>query len=172
MQPNKIRLAGIEYDSIVDGPGLRMTIFVQGCPHRCKGCHNPDTHNFSGGVEEDLHSVLNLMKDRCNSIDGITLSGGEPFSQAGQCAVLALAAHQLGLNVWCYTGWMYEELLEFSWAHELLKQVDVLVDGRFEVGLRTLDLPFRGSSNQRIIDVEKSLECGCAIRYNYEEGYR
>ena len=163
---NTIRLAGVIPESIVDGPGMRMTIFVQGCPHHCKGCHNPETHDFNGGYTKDVQAIISCMQyDAAHYLDGITISGGEPFYQAEQCAMIARAAQAMGLNVWCYTGFTFEELLKRTEALELLIETDVLVDGRFEIRNRTLDIPFVGSSNQRIIDVKKSLEQGCAIRY-------
>lgn len=160
-----IRLAGIENESIVDGPGMRMTIFVQGCPHHCKGCHNPETHDFDEGEDEKLWRIINTMNDAAKHLDGITISGGEPFCQAGECRVLAWTAHELGKDVWCYSGFTFEELMGRMEAMELLVETDVLVDGRFIEELRTLELPFRGSSNQRLIDVKKSLEAGRAIEY-------
>lgn len=168
LNPDEIRLAGIEMDSIVDGPGLRMTFFVQGCPHHCLGCHNPDTHTFDGGKVEPIHPLIERISQCAydHSIDGITLSGGEPFEQAGACVQLAKAAHENGLNVWCYTGYLYEKLLHMRNCVELLKEVDVLVDGPFEMGKRSLATPFKGSLNQRIIDVQPSLEKGFIIQYD------
>ena len=153
----KLRIAGIADDSIVDGPGLRMTVFVQGCPHHCPGCHNPETHNFDGGMEKDTDEILGMMEEN-PLLDGVTLSGGEPFCQSEACAVLAKAAHEAGLNVWCYTGYTFEELTggKAEWV-ALLKNVDVLVDGRFVLEKRTLECKWRGSSNQRLIDVKRSL---------------
>lgn len=166
--PNEIRLAGIEMDSIVDGPGFRMTFFVQGCPHHCKGCHNPGTHAFDGGRVEPVRPLVEKIFERAqkHEIDGITLSGGEPFEQVDACVRLANAAHTSGLSVWCYTGYLYEELLDKDNCIFLLDQLDVLIDGRFEIDKKSLALPFRGSWNQRIIDVQQSLKKGCAIRYD------
>ena len=159
----KIRIAGLVNDSIVDGPGLRLTVFTQGCPHHCPGCHNPQSHDFSGGELRDTAEILEIMRDNV-LLDGVTLSGGEPFAQPEACAALARAAHEAGLNVWCYTGYTFEELLKgrAEWL-ELLKNVDVLVDGPFVLAQRTLDARFRGSSNQRILDVSQSLKCGEAV---------
>ena len=156
----KIRIAGLVNDSIVDGPGLRLTVFTQGCPHHCPGCHNPQSHDFSGGELRDTKEILEIMRDNI-LLDGVTLSGGEPFAQPEACAEIAKAAHEAGLNVWCYTGYLYEELIKGGpeWP-ELLKNVDVLVDGPFVMSLRTLDARFRGSSNQRILDVPRSLKTG------------
>lgn len=158
-----IRIAGLVNDSIVDGPGFRFTVFTQGCPHACPGCHNPQTHDFSGGKDADTQEII--AKFRKNPLlDGITLSGGEPFCQSEACTELAAAAKESGLNVWAYSGYTFEELLKGKkeWF-ELLQKVDVLVDGRFEMENRTLEAKFRGSKNQRLIDVPKSLEQGIAI---------
>lgn len=141
-----IRIAGIAQDSIVDGEGIRLTIFVQGCPHHCPGCHNPETHDFNGGRDIDTADIIAMM-DANPLLDGVTLSGGEPFCQPEACIEIAAAAHLKGLNVWCYTGYTLEELE----GHPLLDEVDVLVDGRYMEEQRTLELPFRGSRNQRIV---------------------
>ena len=150
----KIRIAGIIQESIVDGPGIRFTVFVQGCPHRCLGCHNPHTHDFQGGEVVDTDDIIVALEKNC-LIDGLTLSGGEPFCQPEACAELARAAQALGLSVWSYTGWTYEQILERANDNELnlLEFIDVLVDGRFEQDLKTLELPWRGSANQRIIEL-------------------
>lgn len=154
----KIRLAGdLQEDSIVDGEGIRTVIWTQGCSHNCKGCHNPETHSFSGGVEVELEEVkirLNKIKNQ----QGITLSGGDPFFQAKACSELAKYAKSLGLDVWAYTGFLYEDLLKNKDMKELLENIDVLVDGRFILEKKSYDVIFRGSTNQRIIDVRKSLK--------------
>lgn len=152
-----IRIAGLVNDSIVDGPGFRFTVFTQGCPHHCPGCHNPQTHDFAAGNDADTEEII--AKFRKNPLlDGITLSGGEPFCQAEACTEIAKAAKESGLNVWCYSGYTFEELVsgKEEWLF-LLQEVDVLVDGRFELENRTLDCRFRGSRNQRLIDVPASL---------------
>lgn len=158
-----MRIAGLANDSIVDGPGLRLTVFTQGCPHHCPGCHNPQSHDFAGGKLCDTGEILEIMHDN-TLLDGITLSGGEPFAQAEACAELARAAHDAGLSVWCYTGYIFEELLQGKpeWL-ELLSNIDVLVDGPFVLSQRTLEAHFRGSSNQRIIDVQQSLRTGKTV---------
>ena len=158
-----MRIAATLQDSIVDGPGLRFTVFVQGCSHRCPGCHNPQTHDPAGGEEQSVEALVARM--RSNPLtDGLTLSGGEPFEQPQACLALANAAHQAGLNVWCYSGYTYEELLAGSPDQQaLLQAVDVLVDGPFLLKERTLSLPFRGSRNQRIIAVPESLQAGQVI---------
>ena len=145
----KIRLASpITQDSIVDGPGLRTVIWTQGCPHRCPGCHNEQTHDLCGGFEasvEDIKETIAGLKLQ----KGITISGGEPFLQSEQCAEIAEFAKSKGLDVWCYTGFTYEQLQESGKHEKLLKNIDVLVDGPFIQDQKSLDLYFRGSKNQR-----------------------
>lgn len=154
----KIRLAAhLQSDSIVDGIGIRTVIWTQGCPHNCKGCHNMSTHDFKSGIVFDIDE----LKEELLTIkgqDGITLSGGEPFSQPLECLELAKFAHSIDLTVWAYSGFVFEDILKSKKQLELLKEIDILVDGKFEVDLASLDLLFKGSSNQRVIDVKKSLE--------------
>lgn len=157
----KLRLYGEVNDSIVDGPGMRYGVFVQGCFHSCEGCHNPKSHDPNGGYLSDTDTVFE--KIRKNPIlDGVTFSGGEPFLQAKPLTELAVKAHAIGLDTLCYTGYLFEELLsganaENGWM-EFLKNLDILVDGRFVLAQRSIDLQFCGSRNQRIIDVPKSLK--------------
>lgn len=159
----RIRLAGLVNDSIVDGPGLRLAVFAQGCPHHCPECHNPQSHDFDGGELGDTVEILRIAEDNC-LLDGITLTGGEPFCQPEACAELARGAHELGLNVWVYTGYLFENLLNGTDAQrELLKNADVLVDGPFLIAQKSMDVRFRGSKNQRLIDVQKSLNAGHAV---------
>ncbi|MBQ2604307.1 MAG: anaerobic ribonucleoside-triphosphate reductase activating protein [Clostridia bacterium] len=167
----ELRLAGVIRESIVDGPGMRMTIFTQGCPHNCEGCHNPQTHSFDGGYISHPENILKAI-DADPILKGVTFSGGEPFMQAEALAMLAEEIHKRGLNVLSYTGFTYEELLQSFEKHpdreKLLRQCDYLIDGRFVLALRSLDLKFRGSSNQRIIDVKKSLESGKVVETNFD----
>lgn len=149
----KIRICGFEKESIVDGYGFRFVIFTQGCPHHCKGCHNPESHDFNAGTEYDTSEIVEMMLEN-PLISGITLSGGEPFCQSEACIELAKEAHKNGLNVWCYTGFTFESLIK----EPLLKEIDILVDGEFIESQKSLTLSFRGSANQRIIDVRKSLQ--------------
>ena len=153
----RIRVAGTVSDSIVDGTGLRYTIFTQGCCHNCRGCHNPETHDLSGGKEIDTEDIIAEFKKN-PLMSGITLSGGEPFLQPQACLELAKAAHEIGRDVWAYTGYTLEELRGMADADvdALLDEVDVLVDGRFVMEERSLELRFRGSKNQRIIDMKKT----------------
>ena len=154
----EIRLAGLEPESIVDGPGYRFTVFVQGCPHNCPGCHNPQTHDPEGGSWADTEDILAAAAEN-PLLDGITLSGGDPFLQPVPCLALAEGAHKIGLNVWTYTGYTWEALWEENAPEKiaLLKETDVLVDGPFLLAERSLELRFCGSRNQRLIDVKKSL---------------
>ncbi len=160
----KIHIAGTVNDSIVDGPGLRFTVFTQGCPHSCAGCHNPETHDPMGGKEADTDELCAaFLKNPL--LSGITLSGGEPLLQPEACLLLAQAAKNAGLNVWLYSGYTLEEILQESDSARLalLQHCDVLVDGKFELNLRSLNLRFCGSSNQRLIDLPASLQKGAAV---------
>ncbi len=153
----KIRLAAsLQPDSIVDGEGIRTVVWTQGCPHNCKGCHNPTTHDFNGGYLVDVAEVIEDLKN-IDGQDGITLSGGDPVCQSDACIEICKAAHEMGLNVWCYTGFTYEAMLLNPKHRKLLEEIDVLVDGKFILEEKSLDIYFRGSRNQRIIDVAKSL---------------
>lgn len=157
----KIRIAGTVNDSIVDGPGLRYTVFTQGCPHHCPGCHNPETHDPAGGREEDTEALIARMKKN-PLLSGLTLSGGDPLMQSVPCLELARAAHAAGLNVWVYTGFTWEALMREGNPDRmaLLAETDVLVDGPFIQAQRSLELNYCGSGNQRLIDVQKTLKTG------------
>lgn len=156
-----MQIYGLVQDSIVDGPGFRFSCFVQGCPHNCPGCHNPDSHDPDGGREMTVEEVAaELLKNPLT--DGLTLSGGEPFAQPEACLELAKIAHAHGLNVWSYSGWTFEYLRDQGTAAQqaLLRELDVLVDGPFVLEQRTLALPWRGSRNQRVVNVPESLAAG------------
>lgn len=156
-----IRIAGTVDDSIVDGPGCRYTIFTQGCPHHCPGCHNPQSHDFNGGRVVDTSVILKQVYAN-PLLSGITLSGGDPLCQPEPCLELAQAAHSHGLNVWCYTGYTLEKLLEEQDPARmaLLNNIEVLVDGPFILAQRSLELKYCGSRNQRLIDMKKTLASG------------
>lgn len=155
-----IRINGTVNDSIVDGPGLRFAVFTQGCPHRCPGCHNPQTHDPAGGRTADTGELIARMREN-PLLSGLTLSGGEPFSQPEACLALAEGARALGLDVWVYSGYTYEALLERgAAARALLDACDVLVDGPFLQAQRSLELKFRGSRNQRLIDLNATRASG------------
>ena len=154
-----IRVAGIVPESFSDGPGIRFVVFAQGCSRRCPGCHNPQTHPFEGGTLVEAENILRRM-ERNPLLDGITLSGGDPFEQADAFGELAEKARARGYSVMTYTGRRYEELMYTAdpGHMRLLKATDILVDGPFELVLKSELLPFRGSSNQRMIDVARSLK--------------
>lgn len=160
MSDNMIRIAGIVNDSIVDGPGIRLAIFTQGCPHHCEGCHNPQTHDFEGGELVSLENLLEKAKSN-PLLDGVTYSGGEPFCQAKQLYELGMEIKKLGMNLITYTGYTFEYLTSHAdsqnYYMELLSVSDYLIDGPFQLDKRDILLKFRGSSNQRIINVQKSL---------------
>lgn len=158
----QIRIAGIVQDSIVDGPGMRLTVFTQGCPHHCEGCHNPETHDFNGGRTVDTAEIIAMMNGN-PLLDGITLSGGEPFEQPEPVKIIAHEAHKHRLNVWAYTGWTWEEIMASPRLRGVLAYIDVLVDGRFVTEQRSLALKWRGSANQRVIDVTESLFAGHVV---------
>ncbi|MBR4621879.1 MAG: anaerobic ribonucleoside-triphosphate reductase activating protein [Salinivirgaceae bacterium] len=147
----QVRIAGVVPESFVDGSGIRFAIFMQGCLRRCEGCHNPNTHKLTDGNVIETEELLNRIESRRKILSGITLTGGEPLLQFDAALDLASGAKSLGLNVWLYTGYRYEELTPA--ADALLNHVDVLVDGEFILAKRDLELPFRGSSNQRLIDL-------------------
>ena len=156
-------LSGIVSDSIVDGPGIRVTVFCQGCPHHCPGCHNPETWEFGCGTPMEEETILEIVRSNplCR---GVTFSGGEPFAQAEGYAKLAklLKAHRY--EIASYSGYTFEQLLRGTPAQkELLANIDVLIDGPFLMEERSLELSFRGSRNQRILDVPKSLAAGQAV---------
>lgn len=158
---NMIRLAGIAYESLVNGPGIRRVFFSQGCRHNCEGCFNPDTHDFTGGEERDMDKLIKDVLDN-PFINGVTFSGGDPFERAEEFSYMAKEFKANGINIWSYTGYTFEYILENldkrkGWR-ELINNIDVLVDGKFEIDKKQDGLRFRGSSNQRIIDVKKSLE--------------
>lgn len=156
-----IRLAGIANESIVDGPGIRFVIFTQGCPHKCEGCHNPDTHSFDGGYIESIDNLVEIFKSY-PYMTGLTLSGGEPFIQPTEILEVINQYKKIypRKNIMVFTGYKYEELLRKNddTINQILDNIDYLVDGKFVLSLRDISLHFRGSSNQRIIDVKKSKE--------------
>ena len=158
-----LNLSGIVSDSIVDGPGIRVCIFSQGCPHHCPGCHNRETWEFGCGTPMEEERLLEIVKTNplCR---GVTFSGGEPFAQAAGFAKLARLLKEQGYEVASYSGFTFEELLRGTPAQrELLENIDVLIDGRFVQAEKSLEIAFRGSRNQRILDVPKSLAAGEAI---------
>lgn len=158
-----LNLSGIISDSIVDGPGIRTTIFSQGCPHHCPGCHNPETWAFGCGTDVPVEALVEEVQ-RNPLCRGVTFSGGEPFCQAEGFARLAKLLKEKGYEVASYSGFTFEELLKGTDAQkDLLASIDILIDGRFLQARKSLEIAFRGSTNQRILDVKKSLAAGKAI---------
>ncbi len=160
---DQIRISGIVGASITDGPGFRYAIFVQGCSHNCPGCHNPHTHDPNGGELRDTAELIEAM-GRDPMLSGVTLSGGEPFEQAEALLPIARAAKEKGLELAAYSGYLYEDLLADNSARRaLLELCDVLIDGPYVDARRNLDIRFKGSENQRIIDVPASMAAGAVI---------
>ncbi len=160
----RLKISGIVNDSIVDGPGLRFSLFTQGCPHHCEGCHNPQTHSYKGGKHISLRKLKKeVMKNPL--LQGVTLSGGDPFVQAKALIPFAKFVKEQGLELACYTGYLFEVLYggEVPYARELLQYIDILIDGKFVLSQKSLDIKFKGSRNQRTIDVQASLKEGKAI---------
>ncbi len=159
-----VRIAGIIRESIVDGNGIRFVVFTQGCPHHCEGCHNPQSHDFDGGYDCDINKIMTEIK-KDPILSGVTFSGGEPFCQPEPLVELGKMIKAEGLSLIIYTGYLFEDLLSSPDKNvlELIKLADYIIDGRFELDKRDLSLRFRGSSNQRIIDVQKSLSEGKTI---------
>ena len=156
-------LSGIVGDSIVDGPGIRTTVFSQGCPHHCEGCHNPETWEFGCGTQMDEETIVEIVKSNplCR---GVTFSGGEPFAQGAGFAKLAKLLKAAGYEVASYSDYTFEQLMKGNTDQkELLASIDVLIDGPFLLDQRSLELSFRGSRNQRILDVPKSLAAGAPV---------
>jgi anaerobic ribonucleoside-triphosphate reductase activating protein len=162
----KVRLAAILPESLVNGPGLRRVIFAQGCPHKCEGCFSPHTHAYDEGLLVDMDDIIHDIREN-PMLRGVTFSGGDPWEQADKFAYLAKEIKKVGLNIWCYTGYTFEYILKNQYNRkgwtELLESIDVLVDGKFEASKTNSRLKFRGSSNQRIIDIKGSLEVFQAV---------
>ena len=158
-----LKLAGLVDDSIVDGPGFRLTVFCQGCHHHCEGCHNPDTWEFGGGNEMQEQQILEVAQAN-PLVKGVTFSGGEPFEQATGFTKLAKLLKKDGYEVASYSGYTFEQLMNGTEEQkELMENIDVLIDGPFVLGLRNLSLIYRGSSNQRILDAKESIMQGKAV---------
>ncbi|MBP2635440.1 MAG: NrdG: anaerobic ribonucleoside-triphosphate reductase activating protein [Firmicutes bacterium] len=166
----EIRLAGITQESIADGPGLRLVIFTQGCPHNCPGCHNPDTHDINGGYVTDvegLYQYIEKITVRNKLLRGVTFSGGEPFLQAKPLALLAKKLRSLGLDIVAYSGFTFEQLAAMALKRKsisaLLEQTELLIDGQYKAAERDLGLAFRGSRNQRLVDVQATIAVGRVV---------
>lgn len=157
MVKDYIYILDIKHDTIVDGEGFRTSIYCSGCNHMCKGCHNPQSWDMKNGVPTKVSDIYNQISS--NTFSDVTFSGGDPFLQVKGFTQLAkLIKTYTNKTIWCYTGFKFEELLIDKEKLELLKLIDVLVDGKFEKDKKELDLIFKGSSNQRVIDIQKTLE--------------
>lgn len=169
MQHTEIRIAGVIEESIVDGPGIRFVIFTQGCPHDCPGCHNPQTHDFTGGRLTTAEELLERISSN-PLLSGVTFSGGEPFCQAKALVPLARALRGMGKHIMAYSGYTWEQLTQQGDddMRALLELCDVLVDGPYIEAQRDLMLRFRGSRNQRLIDVSASLRTGAVVQTDCE----
>lgn len=158
-----LRIAGVVKESIVDGPGIRFVIFSQGCPHQCPQCHNGATHDFGGGYDCEINKIVTVI-DQNPLLAGVTFSGGEPVCQPEGFLALAKLVKERNLNIIMYSGYTYEELMELACQSvslkELLATIDTLIDGKYDESKRDLTLLFRGSKNQRIIDMNKSRLAG------------
>lgn len=163
-----VRIAGSKPHSAVNGPGVRYVLFMQGCHHHCRGCQNPETHALQGGEELTVQEVLSdILATRY--LDGVTLSGGDPFAQPEACYALAKSIHEAGMNLWVYSGWTFAQIMEGKagdMAREVLPYIDVLVDGPYVESLRSEEVIWRGSSNQMLVDVQESLKQGYAVAYS------
>ena len=158
----KLSILDIVEDTTVDGPGFRTTVYCAGCPNRCPGCHNPQSWDIANGNVMEVADILDVILS--DPFADVTFSGGDPMFQPQGFTELAKAVkQQSGKNIWCYTGYLFEDIVKNPLQRALLEQVDVLVDGRYIEALRDEQLRFRGSSNQRIIDVRKSLEQGKVV---------
>lgn len=161
-----LRIAGTVKDSIVDGPGLRYVIFTQGCPHHCPGCHNPQTHDPFGGQDADAEKILEEIFGN-PILSGVTFSGGEPFCQAEALIPIAEAVKEKKIHLMIYTGYLLEKLqkMDDPAVQRLLELADILVDGPFILAERNLTLSYRGSENQRVIDMVKTRNSGTVVLY-------
>lgn len=168
----QIRLFGVANDSIVDGPGLRYSVYVQGCSHRCPGCHNPESWDFDGG---QITTVDAIIKDIISNklVNDVTLSGGDPFDQVAPVAELASELKKRGYGIWTYSGYTYEQLLTRAKNEKDVQTIldcsDVLVDGLFIESKKSLELKWKGSSNQRVIDMNKTRQEGKIVLFEEKQ---
>lgn len=162
-----VNIAGTIKHSSVNGPGVRYVLFMQGCPHRCEGCQNPETHNPEGGTVMDTEQIIgDILETRF--IDGVTLSGGDPFMQPEATLEICRRLREKGIDLWVYTGYLFESIYAGEigeTARKVLDYCDVLVDGKFVKALLSDRTVYRGSSNQRLVDLKKSLEEGKAVTF-------
>lgn len=166
-----INIAGIEAESVVDGEGWRFAIFTQGCKHHCKNCHNPQTWDMRGGTQMSIDELVDTIEEAFKEnilMDGVTLTGGDPLYQPDATFSLCKKLKDLDINIWLYTGFTYEEITKDEKLMSIMKYIDVLVDGPFIESLKSLELEYRGSINQRILDMKKTLESGKPEQLNLE----
>ena len=158
---DKLRVLHVVEGTSVDGPGLRTSIYLAGCTHHCHGCHNPDSWDPQGGEERTLDELMQVI---AYNEAPVTLSGGDPLQQPQNVGRLVHRIKQeLGFNVWCYTGYTWQQIIASPTLREAVSEMDVVVDGPFVQAQRELGLRFRGSTNQRMIDVQRSLESGSVV---------
>lgn len=164
----QIRISGTVNDSIVDGPGFRFSIFTQGCPHLCAGCQNPQTHSMDGGKLIDTQELIEAIEAN-PLLKGVTLTGGEPLVQPLPLIEIAKWCHEHNLDVWAYSGYTFDEIMSGAAGNEavlLLKNCDVLVDGPYIEEQKSMLIKWRGSSNQRVIDVKQTLSKGSIVEFS------
>lgn len=166
----KVRVSGIIKESIVDGVGFRYVIFFQGCPHNCQGCQNPQTHSFDKGTFVNIYDIIHDINSN-PLLDGVTFSGGEPLCYPKQCAIIASAVKKQNKTVWIYSGYTFEQILQYPRKKRALELADVLVDGKYVEEQRDLELRFKGSRNQRIIDVQQTFKKGKIVLWSDDCGY-
>jgi anaerobic ribonucleoside-triphosphate reductase activating protein len=159
-----LRISGFYDNNCTNGDGWRSVIFFSGCPHKCHGCHNPDTWDYGSGYDISVDGLIEHISPNLPLIDGVTLSGGEPFQERNIDQIIEFLGNvkAKGLDVWAYSGYTFEMLYTHKIFRKLLEQIDILVDGQYDKDLFEPDLKFRGSSNQRIIDVKRSITSGIA----------
>ncbi len=151
----KINISGFNYSSIVDGPGVRFTIYMQGCIHHCVGCHNPSTWSLANNQLYTIEEIIQLVENEAMN-NNITISGGDPLLFPELTIKLARILKHKGYNIWLYTGYTYEQILEDESRQAILQTIDTLVDGKYEQSKKQLGLKYRGSSNQRIINLNEN----------------
>ncbi len=163
-----ISILDIVEETVVDGPGFRTAVYAAGCPNECPGCHNPLSWDIASGHPVPVADILEKIK--ADEFAQVTFSGGDPIFQVDAFTVLARRVkEETGKNIWCYTGWKYEAIRQSPRLSQILPYIDVLVDGRFEQKLSSEQLPFRGSANQRLVDVPASLSAGETVLFPYEQ---
>lgn len=161
----KLYIIDIGHSTIVDGPGLRTSIYGAGCDNHCQGCHNPESWELSAGRPMSIEEITDEIEPQTG---GVTFSGGDPFFQAeGFTALAGLIKRRTGKNIWCYTGLTFERICEEPALARMLPYIDVLVDGRFVLALKSDKAVFRGSTNQRLVDVPASLAAGKVVLWPY-----